>query len=145
MDKTGAFFAADGDLVLLNELANVFEANRRFIQRNAVMLGQRINQVGGRDRFGHTVLPAAALDEVIEQQGDDVVWRNEGPVLVHDAESVSIAIGRDANMRARLPHLGAQIVEQMIVGLRSVSAEEHVAIIVYGRNLDAELAQQRVQ
>ncbi len=47
--ESGAFFAADGDFVLLDQLADVFEADRRFVQFDLVMFGQRIDQICGGD------------------------------------------------------------------------------------------------
>ena len=98
-------------------------------------LGDGVDQVGGGDRLGYAVLPAAALDQVIEQQGDDVVGLKEGAVGVDDAEAVGIAVGGNADVRPGLAHLLAQGFEQMIVRLGGVSAEQNVAAIVHGRNL----------
>ena len=44
--KPSALFASDCNLVLLNEFADVFEADWRFVQLDLVMLSQSIDQVG---------------------------------------------------------------------------------------------------
>ena len=47
--EAGALFPADGDLVLLDELADVLESHRGFVQFDAVMFGNGVDQVGGSD------------------------------------------------------------------------------------------------
>ncbi len=90
------------------------------------------------------ILPAAALHQVIEEQRDDVVRLEECAVGVDDAEAVGVSIGRDADLGPGFAHLLAQIFEQMIVGLRRMSAEQHVAIVMHRRDLHAGAAQQFV-
>src|SRR6185503_20413949 len=80
-----ALLAADGDLVLVDKLADELEAHGRFVQRNLEMVGERVDEVGGRDGLGHSVAPAARLHQIIEQQCDDVVWLDESAVAVHNA------------------------------------------------------------
>ena len=108
----------------------------------AVMLGNGIDQVGGRDRFGHAIFPAPAVHQVIEQQGDDVVGREESAVGVHDAEAVGVAVGGDADVRLGGSHLFAASFEQMVVGLGSMAAKQHVATVMDGGDIHAGLAQQ---
>ncbi len=89
----------------IDELADVLEAHRRLVERNLVVLGQRVDQVGGGHALGHAVLPAARLHQVVEEQRDDVVGLDEGAVAIHDAEAVRVAVGGDAQRRADLLHL----------------------------------------
>src|SRR5207237_3917591 len=91
----GALFATDRNLILLDEFADVFEADRRLVQFDFMVPGQSVNQIRGSDRLSDTIFPSAAFDQVIEQQGDDVIWLQKGPVLVHDAEAVRINLGGD--------------------------------------------------
>ena len=78
-----------------------------------------------------------ALDQVVEQQRDHVVRLDKRPVLIDDAKSISVAVGCYTNVRLRRTHAHAKSLEQMIVRLRSVSAKENVARIVYGRAFDS--------
>ncbi len=110
----------------------------------AVMFGHGIDQVGGGDGLGHAIFPATAFDQVVEQQGDDVVGSEESAVGVHNSEAVSIAVGGDADVRVGGAHLFAASVEQVVVRFGSVSAEEHVTAIVDGGDIDAGLAQQSI-
>jgi hypothetical protein len=80
-----------------DQLANVLEAHRRLVERHLVIIGQRVDQVGGGHALGHAVLPAARLHQIVEEQRDDVVGLDEGSVAVHDAEAVGIAVGGNAS------------------------------------------------
>ena len=53
------------------------------------------------------LLPAAGLDQVVEEERDDVVGLDEGAVGVDDAEAIRIAVGGDPK-RARLIHSSLQ-------------------------------------
>ena len=65
--EAGTLFPADRDLVLLDQLADVFEADRRFVQLDFFFVGNDIDEVGGGNLLCHTVAPAAALHKVIEE------------------------------------------------------------------------------
>ena len=95
-----------------------------------MIIGEGVDQVGGGHALGHAVAPAAGLDQIVEEQGDDVIRLDEGSVLVDNAEAVGVAIGGHGQVGARLPHLGPCVVQQLVGGLRSMAAEEHVAVIV---------------
>ncbi len=110
--------------------------------RNLVVFGERVDQVGCGHALGHAVAPAARLHQVIEEQRDDVVRLDKGAVAVDDAEAVRVAVGGDDQSRADLLHLFLRVAEQVVVRLRRVAAEEHIAVVVDGFNGDAGLAQQ---
>ena len=99
--ETRAFFAADENLVLLDQFANVLEANRRFVEFDLVFFGKRVDEIGGGDRFADSVLPAAGFNQVIEEQRNDVVGLEECAILVDNAEAIGIAIGRNADAQRR--------------------------------------------
>ena len=140
--EASRLLAADCDLVLVDELANVLEADRSLVERHLVEVGESVNQVGGGHTLGHAVAPAARLNQVVEQQRDDVVGLDEGAVSIHNAEAVGVAIGGNAESRANLAHLRLGVAEQVIVGLGRMAAEEDVAVVVHGFNGDAGIAQQ---
>src|SRR5207245_10458028 len=94
--KSCTLLASDHDLILLDELANVFKAYWSLVQLDAMFFGQRIDQVGGRYRLGHAILPTPSFHEIIEQQSDDVVRLEKRSVIVHDAKPVGIAVRGDS-------------------------------------------------
>ena len=140
--EAGGLFAADGDLVGDDELADVLEADGGFVERDLVVVGEGVDEVGGGDAFGDAVAPAAGFDEVVEEQGDDVVGLDEGAVGVDDAEAVGVAVGGDAEGRADLFHFAFGVAEQVVVGLGCMAAEEDVAVVVDGFDGDAGVAEQ---
>src|ERR1700721_3241345 len=93
-----AFFAANSDLVLHDQFANIFESDRSLMQLHTVELRQGIDQIRGRDRFGYAVFPAPAFDEIIEQQSDYIIRRQKSAVGVYDAKAVGVAGGRNADL-----------------------------------------------
>src|SRR5580698_11513418 len=109
-----------------------------------MMLSQGVDEVGGGDRFTDAVFPAASLDEIIEQESDDVIGLKESSVLVYDAEAVGVTIGGDADVGVGFAHFLAKIVEQMVVRFRGMAAEEHVAVIVHGRDFNSGFLQQGI-
>src|SRR5438105_3234610 len=113
--KPSAFFSADGDLVLLDELSNVFEPDRRFVQLDSMMLRQGVNHVGCSNRLSHAVFPPSALYEVVEQNRDDIVGLKKRAIFIDDSEAVGVAIGSDANLCFALPHALAQGLKKMVV------------------------------
>src|SRR5438067_78002 len=106
--ESRALFAANHNLVLFNQLPNVLEADWSFVQRNLVLFGERINQVGRRHRLSHAISPPAALHQIIEKQSNNIIRLHEGAVLIDNSKAVSIAIRRDSDARSDLAHLRAQ-------------------------------------
>ena len=106
---------------------------------------QRVDQIRGRNRFGHAILPAPALHQIIKQQRDHIIRLQKSSIGVDNAKTVGVAIRRNPNLRPSLAHLLSQIFQQMIVRLRRMPAEQHVAIIMHGRDLQARAAQQFVR
>src|SRR5436309_4666928 len=98
--KSGALFAADGNFVLLNQLSNVFESDWSLIQRDVMVLRQRIDHIGGGNRLSDAIFPATAFHQVIEQDRDNVIRLNEGAILVYDSKTISITVGRYADAGA---------------------------------------------
>jgi len=103
--------------------------------------GQSIDQVGRRDRLANTVLPAAALDQIVEQQGDDIVRLKKGPIRVENAKAVRIAVRRNPDLRPGFTHLPAELFEQVIVRFRRMSSKENVAVVVDRRHCYPGFAQ----
>ena len=142
--QTGGFFPPDGDFVLLDQLANVFETHRSLVELDFVVGGHRVDQVRGRHGLANAVLPATCFHQVVEEQRNNVVRLQESAVGVNDAEPIRIPIRGDPDMGADAPHFHAQVFQQFVVGLRRMIAEEHIAIIVHSRSLDTGFPQKRI-
>src|SRR5690242_6683721 len=113
--KSRALFPANGNFVLLDQLADVLEAYWRFVELDLKLLCQSINQVSSGNGFGHAILPAAALHQVIKQQSDHVIRLQKRAILVEDAEAVGVAISGDPDVSAGFAHLLPQSFKQVIV------------------------------
>src|SRR3982074_2085306 len=97
--ESGTLFSANRDLVLLDQFADVFKSHWGLMQLDPVMPSHGIDQVGGSHGFGHTIFPAPAFDQVVEQQCNDVVGGAESAVGIYDAETVCVSVGGDAEVR----------------------------------------------
>ncbi len=63
------------------------------MQFDFVALSEGVDQVCGGHRLPYTVFPAAALDQVVKEQGDHVVRLDECAILVDDAEAICVTVG----------------------------------------------------
>src|SRR5215469_17373066 len=115
------------------------------MQLNLVVLGQRIDQICSRNRFPHTVFPATAFHQIVEEQSNDIVRLKKSSLFIHDAEAVGIAVSGDSHVRLSLAHLLFSIFEQMIVRFWRMPAEKHIAVIVNGIHRYASVAQERIR
>ena len=135
--KTCTLLAADDDLVLGDQLADILEAHRSLEHLDAVHFRHRVDQVRSGDRTpdaaGHPLDP----DQVVQEQGDDVVGLDEAAVAVHDAEAVRVAVGRDpqADLGVLLHQLD-EVLDVLLGGLRREAAEIRVALRIHQHHLD---------
>src|SRR5271168_3819433 len=139
--ESGRLFAADCDFVFIDQFADVLEAYRSFIEQNLMVIGEGVYEVGGGDGFGNPVAPAARLDQIIEEQGDDVIGLDKDAVGVDDAEAVGVAVRSDDEACADLVHFGFRVPEKVVVGFWRMAAKEHIAIVVDRFDSDSRLTQ----
>src|SRR6201987_3237149 len=136
-----ALFAADHDLVLIDQFADELESHRRLVQRNLEVLRNSIDQVRRCDGLGHSIPPAARLHQIIEQQRNDVIRLDKRAVAIDNSEAISIAIRRNADRCAYLLHLRLAVAQQMIVRLRRMATEQHITVIMSGLGGNTVFAQ----
>src|SRR5712691_7247874 len=94
--KSGALFAANRDLVLHNQLANVFESNRSLMQLHATRFGDRVDQVRRRHRLRDAILPSPGLHQVVEQQSDYIIGLQKSSIGIDNSKAIRITISRNA-------------------------------------------------
>src|SRR5262245_46800339 len=96
--KACAFLASQDDASRFDVFADVLEADGRF-QKLAIMeFRNSIDQMRRRDGSGHSALPSAAFDKVVEQHCDQFVWIDEFAAFIEDAESIGVPIGGEAQL-----------------------------------------------
>jgi len=101
-----------------DEFADIFEPHGRFVKLDFIFFSQSINQIGSSNRLSNAIFPAARFNQIIKEQGDDVVGLYKCAVLIDDSETVGITVGRNANSSAGFAHLDAQVFQQVIVRFR---------------------------
>ncbi len=141
--EPGAFFAPEGDPAPLDELADVLEADRGFMHGHPVVAGHGVHQVSGGHAAGHRSGPVRpGFEQVVEQQGQDVVGGDEGAVVVEHPEAVGIPVGREAEVGAAGGDLLPELLQDFIGRFGRMAAEENVPVAVDGVDFDAALAQE---
>ena len=125
-----AFLAAEDDLALDQQIADVLEAHARLVHFNAVLLRHGIDQMRRGDGTRRAAFPAAAAAEVVQQQGQHLVGINVRAVGVDDAKAVRIAVNSQADIVLSLFHDRRKICEILFRRLRGPASEERVAMTV---------------
>src|ERR1700694_3587298 len=139
--KSGAFFSSNRYLVLLNQFSDVLEPHRSFIELYSVVLSQGIHHVGGGNRLPYPIFPAAGFDQIIEQNGNNVIGLDKGSIFIHDPKAVGVSVGCHSQPGSAGSHGCPHFVQKGAIGFGSVSTKENVTGIVDGNDLDAHLAQ----
>src|ERR1039458_2131457 len=75
-----AFFTAERDLIFAQQRADVFESDGRLIHADAVKVCDRIDQVRGSDAAGCAELVSARVQQIVEDERQDVIRRDEGTI-----------------------------------------------------------------
>ncbi len=91
--ESGGLFASEDDLVLVDELADVFEPDRSLDDAATVFRSDAIDEVRRRDRPGDVSIPRPRLDQVIDEKCEDIVGGDERSVAIDDAEPVAVTVG----------------------------------------------------
>src|SRR5579871_3907906 len=121
------FLAADQDVLLKHQLANVFEPDRNLVHVSSESRSDLIDQLGGGKGFGYVASELAGARKMPQQNRKNLVRRNESPIAIHGADAVPIAIGGKAGGvltaaqrlpqrgHVRLDRLGVDAAEQRIM------------------------------
>ena len=141
----GALLAAEHDPALQVELGDVLEADLRLHQRQVVLAGDAVEEVGRRDRAGHPAAPALDLDEIAEQQGQDDVRVDEAALLVDDPEAVPVGVGGQPEVAAGLEDMGLELGQVLLGAGGADAAEVGIDIAVEAFDLDAVLLEDLVE
>src|SRR5207253_1368279 len=101
-----ALFSAQNNFVLFDQLADIFEADRRFMDWNMIEAGDRIYQMRCGNAFADAAMPAllrrpgARFHQVVQQKRQDIIGLNECAAFIEDTKTVSIAVSGQSEMRA---------------------------------------------
>ncbi len=125
--EAGAFLAADEDAVAEDQRANIFEADRRFVDAEAMERGDSIEEMRGGDAACGIELHAAGFDEVIVEQAENVIGRDEGAIGIEYAVAIRIAIGGEAGRGGGGREGAAQASKIFFGGIGAGAIEEDIA------------------
>src|SRR6202795_3150854 len=98
--QASALLAAQHDLSLGDEIAQVFEADLRLIHRDRLVPGHRIHQMACGHRSRDASTSPAGLDQVLKEEGQDIVRFDEAAVPIEDAVSIGIAVRSQPEMES---------------------------------------------
>src|SRR6266566_3462265 len=83
-------------------------------------------------RSGHAArgiqIPAAAFDQVVIEQGKNVVRRNPAALRIDDAKAIRIAIGRQPDLRFVRDHGFGEALEVLLGDVGAGALEENIAL-----------------
>src|SRR5438128_1279136 len=83
-------------------------------------------------RSGHAArriqIPAAAFDQVVIEQGKNVVRRNPAALRIDDAKAIRIAIGRQPDLRLVRDHSFGEALEVLLGDVGAGALEENIAL-----------------
>src|SRR5258705_805024 len=95
---TAAFFAADENILFEHQFADVFEADGNFVQLAVELCCELVDELCNRKRFGDFAGKISHSSEVPNEQGEDLVWIDEGTVAVDRADAIAIAVGSEPSV-----------------------------------------------
>src|SRR5262245_42492750 len=96
--QAGAFLAPENDPPFLYIFADELESDRCFKNFKVMQFGHAIDEMGGGDGSSDGAPPAAAFDEIVHKQSQQVVGRNEFGVFVEHAEAIGVTVGGEADL-----------------------------------------------
>ena len=79
-----------------HQVSDMVEADWGFVQGQAVLLRQRVDHHGRRNRLDDLAAQPLTLDQVTQRQRKDGMRVDETAVRVNRADAVGIAVGRQA-------------------------------------------------
>ena len=121
------FFAAQQDVAFQHQFADVLEADGHFVNAAAEARGDLVEQLGGGKCLGHVAGQFARAGQMPEQDGEDLVRRDERAVAIHGADAVAVAVGGKAGVVAARAHRVAQRFDVRLDRLGIDAAEQRIA------------------
>ena len=140
-----ALFPAESNFVFANELPDVFEADRRLMNRLAMRSCDRVNHLCGRHAARCGQFPLARFDQVVVDERKNQIRLDPGAVAIHDAKPVCVAVGCQSRSSLRIGHDFAQRREIFFGDVRPRAVEQTIAIRSKCRHAYAVIAERAVE
>src|SRR6185437_8710739 len=140
-----AFFAAQRNLILFKIRTNILKSDRCFENRHIVMLGDCVEKMRGGDAARDAKLPAARLDEVIENERQNMIRRHERAVAIENSKAVRVAVlGESRAGFCFLKRLDERF-EILFGWIGAGAVEKNIALGANRVNLNAMLREKSVE
>src|SRR5262249_16036199 len=111
--------------------ANELEPDRRFVDLASAPFGHAIQQMSGRHASSDVARPLrTSFAQVIQDERQNVIGRNERSVAINEAEPVGVAVARSSQCESLVEHEMAHPSQILLRRFGTVAAEEHVTIIM---------------
>src|SRR5215469_7451342 len=93
-----ALLAANQNVLLEHQFANVLKADRHFVELAAELRGQLVDELRDRKSLCDVAWKVSRSGEVPHKQRQNLVWIDEASCAVNRANAVAIAIGAEARI-----------------------------------------------
>ena len=123
-------FAADDGVRFSHFGRDPLEPDRDLIARLAKPLRHAVEQVRGGVIAHARPLPAAVAHEIIVQQDEQLVGMDKVPLFIDDAETVGVAVGRNAEAAVPVDDHLRQRAERIDVRRGQLAAEKRVVAVM---------------
>src|SRR5216684_3439064 len=122
-----AFFAANQNVLFEHQLADVFEADGRFMKLAAELGGKFVDKFGDGECLGNVSWKVARSRQMPDEQCKNLVRIDKRAVAVDGADAVAISIGAQAGVELSREHRLAQCFDVWLDRFRVYAAETRVA------------------
>src|SRR5262249_18315409 len=95
---TAALFAAKQDVLPEHQFADVFEADRHFVEFTTELFRQLVDELGYREGFRDVAWKIAHPCKMPDQQRKYLMWVDEAAVTIDGADAVTVAVGAEAGV-----------------------------------------------
>jgi hypothetical protein len=122
-----AFFAADQNILLEHELADVFETNGDFVEFTRVFCGEFVDKFCDGESFGDFAFELAGADEVPNEERENLMGIDEGAVAIDGADAVAVAVSGEADVVFAGEDGFAERIDVRLDGFGVGAAEKRIA------------------
>src|SRR5215831_15494859 len=121
-----ALFAANQNVLLQHQLANVFEADRHFVELAPEFRRQLVDELRHREGFSDVARKIPRPSQVPDEQRQNLVRIDESAGAVNCADAVAIPVGAKARIVFAGQHGLPQRFDVWLDGLRMHAAEARI-------------------
>src|SRR5581483_907374 len=138
-------FAANKNVPLQHEVANVLEADTAFVQLAAILSGDAVEHAGGIEGTHHFARPLLAFQQPLQQHGVTLVRIDEAAVFGHCTDAIGVTVGRQSSLATLTQHGFLQHGDVRLNGLGIDTGKQRVQLAANLDMVDATLAENALE